>query len=256
MKIAYCGIDLFKDCLLYVARRPDMTLERIFTYSNDPYDTTDAVTAYARQNGIPCQTARVTEEDIRSLERSGVSLLLVAGYPARIPVSERIRQVNVHPALLPEGRGAFPMPLQILRGIPSGVTLHQLSPRFDEGDILLQRAVPLAPQENLESLTEKLRKTAVALLETLFSDFDRIWENRQKQTKGSYWQEPGDALRTLTPQSTVKEAALILRAFYGYGVLYDDGKTVTELRYGKAAVGIPPAGRRVFPRSYAYFTEI
>lgn len=35
-------------------------------------------------------------------------------------------QVNLHPAFLPTGRGAWPMPVSILKNIPSGMTLHKL----------------------------------------------------------------------------------------------------------------------------------
>lgn len=71
-------------------------------------------------------------------EKSGVELILVAGYPWKIPVSQSIKQVNIHPAFLPVGRGSWPMPAAILKGVDLGVTIHKLSDRFDEGDIWLQ----------------------------------------------------------------------------------------------------------------------
>lgn len=42
-----------------------------------------------------------------------------------------VMQVNLHPALLPEGRGPWPMPTAILRGKSSGVTLHKLAEESD-----------------------------------------------------------------------------------------------------------------------------
>lgn len=51
--------------------------------------------------------------------------------------------VNFHPALLPNDRGWYPHVHQIKLGLDSGVTLHQLDPNADTGNIWIQKKIIL-----------------------------------------------------------------------------------------------------------------
>ncbi|MBQ4424403.1 MAG: methionyl-tRNA formyltransferase [Lachnospiraceae bacterium] len=65
--------------------------------------------------------------------------------------------LNVHASLLPKYRGASPIQQTILEGeAESGVTIMQMDAGLDTGDILLQEAIPLSPEETGDSLEEKL----------------------------------------------------------------------------------------------------
>ena len=69
-----------------------------------------------------------------------------------------MKMINIHPALLPIGRGAWPMAVTILKGLrESGVTIHKMTAELDAGDILLQEKIEVGPRETLQSLTEKQR---------------------------------------------------------------------------------------------------
>ena len=124
------------------------------------------------------------------------------------------------------------MPVNILKGVPSGVTIHKLAEGFDTGDIILQREIPLAYNENLETLTEKVLKIAPEILGEFLKDPETYFKNATPQGEGEYWQEPDDADRTVLSDYTVEKADKILRAFYGYGVIYK-GETERELLYGE-----------------------
>lgn len=68
----------------------------------------------------------------------------------------------VHDSLLPEYRGFAPLNWAIINGEnTTGVTLFYLSERTDEGDILLQKVVPISESENAPDLYEKICKTTV-----------------------------------------------------------------------------------------------
>ena len=55
-------------------------------------------------------------------------------------MDEKLPMVNIHPALPPKGRGAWPMPVTLLEGLrESGITIHKMTDGFDEGDILPQK---------------------------------------------------------------------------------------------------------------------
>jgi hypothetical protein len=61
----------------------------------------------------------------------------------RPPVLTRARlSLNIHPSLLPLGRGRDPVVWTVRNGWPAGVSLHQISPTVDAGDIWYQEVVP------------------------------------------------------------------------------------------------------------------
>ena len=77
--------------------------------------------------------------------------------------------VNVHASLLPRHRGAAPVQWAILQGdAETGVTTMLTDRGIDTGDMLLRRALPIAPDDTAGSLLEKLADAGAALLlETL-----------------------------------------------------------------------------------------
>lgn len=233
MKIAYFGIDLFSNCL-EICLETGFEVAKIFTFSNDPYDSVEKITEIAKKHNISLATQKVTKEDIANLEKMGVQMMIVAGYAAKIPLSYKMMQVNIHPSLLPVGRGAWPMPVNILKGVSSGVTLHKLAEGFDTGDIILSREIPLEEKEDLETLTDKVQKTAPLLLKEFLADSKTLFANAKPQSEGEYWAEPDDSDRTVLSDYTVEKADKILRAFYGYGVIYK-GETECEILYGEVS---------------------
>ena len=223
MKTAYFGIDALADCL-EVLLRDGHEVVRIFTTEVDEYDRTDRICAIADRQGIAVQKTRVSQQDIADLRDIGVELTVTAGYPWKIPVTDAFMQVNLHPALLPEGRGPWPMPVAILHGKASGVTLHKLTEEFDKGDILLQTKIPLAEGETLLTLGDRIQSEAAQLLGIFLRDPEKYWAEARPQGHGEYWPEPDDSARTLQVGEEARVRALKLRAFAGYGCLvYENG---------------------------------
>ncbi len=234
MKIVYFGYDLFADCLEMLPSL-DVEVMAIYSFPSDGVcDFHDRVRSFARRRGIPFTVDRVTEQALDCLADAGCAMMVSAGYAYRIPMREGgLRGVNLHPALLPCGRGAWPMPITILRGLDeSGVTLHKLAPRFDEGDILAQSRFAVAPDETLITLTKKLQAAAPALLQAFFDDPESMWNHARAQGEGEYWQQPSIADMTITPAMTLAEADRILRAFAGVECFWCDGKTERRIIHG------------------------
>lgn len=77
--------------------------------------------------------------------------------------------VNVHASLLPRWRGAAPIQWAIAEGDAwTGVTVMRVDEGLDTGDILLQRATPIGPEETAEELGGRLAALgAAALVEAL-----------------------------------------------------------------------------------------
>ena len=157
MKIAYIGIDLFFDALLHLEEL-GCEIAEIFTCNTDNVTEFNVkILEFADIHNIHCKTERITREDIERLKDKGCDFAVCAGYYFRIPADSDFPVVNIHPSLLPIGRGSWPMPQTILRGMEkSGVTIHKIAEGFDTGDVLLQREFALEKNETLVSFMEKV----------------------------------------------------------------------------------------------------
>lgn len=240
VNIAYIGIDLLFPALEALGAM-DCHIVEIFTCETDNVtEFNHQVIHFAQSRGIPCQVGRIAPADLRRLEASGCDLILCGGYYHRIPTDTSIPMVNLHPSLLPYGRGAWPMPHAILQGdTTSGMTLHKLSEGLDTGDIILQSPCPIQPYDNLETLTAKLQRLSAELLQQFIPQWETLYQGATPQGDGGYQPYLQETDFVITPQTSVQEADAILRAFYGYECIYH-GEVQYSLLRGVAEHNIQP----------------
>ena len=217
MRIAYLGYDILLPCLKALEESGCSVME-LFSFPTDhEFEFDCEIRRFAAERGLPFTEQPIRLDDIHRMKQAGCEAIFCAGYAYRVPVDHSLPIVNVHPSLLPIGRGAWPMPVAILRGLTEGgVTLHKMEQSFDTGDILLQQAFPIGPKDNLEMVTEQVRTAAVALCRQMVSDFDRIWAEGRPQGEGEYWPCPQKADYTITADTSPQATEQILRAFFGY----------------------------------------
>ena len=93
----------------------------------------------------------------------GISVLF--GYILRRSILDLFTRecINIHPALLPYNRGAYPNVWSIVDGTPAGVTLHYIDEHVDTGDIIAQREVLVDAADTGGTLYGKLERAAEAL---------------------------------------------------------------------------------------------
>src|SRR5579859_2287798 len=109
----------------------------------------------------------------RSIQELKPHVIAVAGYHLKFPrwmlALPPLGVINVHLSLLPRHRGPCPWKWAILRGeATTGVTVHMMTARFDQGDILAQKEWPIDSEDTGESLFLQLsRLGAEALTEVL-----------------------------------------------------------------------------------------
>jgi methionyl-tRNA formyltransferase len=73
--------------------------------------------------------------------------------------------INVHGSLLPQYRGAAPINWAIINGeTETGVTTFKLKHEIDTGNILLQKKLPILPEDNIGTVYEKLMQLGGELL--------------------------------------------------------------------------------------------
>ena len=91
------------------------------------------------------------------LENHQIDLVCHAGF-MRILSAEMVdrwngRMLNIHPSLLPMLKGLHTHERALDLGIRiHGCTVHFVTPQLDDGPIILQAAVPVAPADDAESL--------------------------------------------------------------------------------------------------------
>src|SRR5688572_5718887 len=87
------------------------------------------------------------EETVARLRAADLDLIMLAWWPniIREPLISlpRLGVLNMHPSLLPHGRGKNPNFWAIVEGRPFGVTIHFVDASVDGGDIVFQREIPI-----------------------------------------------------------------------------------------------------------------
>lgn len=218
MKIAYFGCDLFIGCL-DVFRAHNHDIVAIFVAGNKQENKN--ICEYAAAEKIQCVTDKPTEQHIKMLEDMGVECFFSIEYEYLIPLpSAQVMTLNMHPTLLPEGRGATPLNYLILQYPQhAGITFHKLASHFDEGDIVYQSPVQLDDNEGLESLVVKLSYKIPKLLNDVLDNLSELYQNAKPQSGGSYWPKITDQQRLLNWQDDINSINLMVRTFGRFGVI-------------------------------------
>ncbi|HNS13120.1 MAG TPA: phosphoribosylglycinamide formyltransferase [Bacteroidia bacterium] len=103
---------------------------------------------------------------IKYLQNEKIDWIILAGFlwlvPATILKAYQNRIINIHPALLPNfgGKGFYGDKVHkavISSGLPlSGISIHYVNEKFDEGQIIFQAACHVSNKETVESLSSKI----------------------------------------------------------------------------------------------------
>jgi phosphoribosylglycinamide formyltransferase 1 len=123
----------------------------------------------AKQRGIPCSVIpskgkeRGTHdaEVIAVLKQARVELVCLAGY-MRLLSAEFVkafpgRILNIHPSLLPQFPGLDAQRQALEAGAKmSGCTVHFVDDQLDHGQIILQKKVPVLPDDDVVSLSARI----------------------------------------------------------------------------------------------------
>ena len=121
----------------------------------------------ARRAGIPVTVLRDPADDAELLTAlADADLVVLAGYvklvPAKVVARFRHRLINIHPALLPAFGGVGMYGRRVHEAVlasgaaVSGASVHYVDEQFDRGPVIVQRAVPVRPDDTPDSLAERV----------------------------------------------------------------------------------------------------
>lgn len=125
----------------------------------------------AKKYGIPAYTFNREEfyhsdEILQLLKRHEIDLIVLAGFlwlvPDNLLQNYPQRIINIHPALLPKygGKGMYGMKVHeaVVSNcdICTGITIHYINERYDEGDIIFQAQCEVLPSDTAETVAGKV----------------------------------------------------------------------------------------------------
>jgi methionyl-tRNA formyltransferase len=200
MNIIFMGTPEFAACslrklvvsqhnVLAVVTQPDRPKGRGMKVISSPVKET------ALAHHIPCfQPERPKEKEFIDILRDlKPETVVVSAYGHIIPRDildiPPYGCVNIHSSLLPRYRGAAPMNWAIINGeAETGITIMLMDEKMDTGDILLQRAVSLAPTCTARELYEVLAPIGAELLIEALDGLekDSITPVKQDDSKATY----------------------------------------------------------------------
>jgi methionyl-tRNA formyltransferase len=156
MRIAIIGQQEFGKAVLDAFVNRGDTVAGVFCAPEKPGAKPDALAAGAEATGIPVYrlSSLKSEEARQTLARLGVDLGVMAYVlqfvPQEFVAIPRHGMIQYHPSLLPRYRGPSSINWPIIRGDErTGLTIFRPTDGLDEGPVLLQREVPIGPDDTL-----------------------------------------------------------------------------------------------------------
>lgn len=173
----------------------------------------------ALENGIPVIT--VEKDNIfEKIKNIKFDILLSCGFSYIINSDviglAKKMAVNVHPTLLPKYRGYRSGPFIIINGEKkSGVTIHELTPEMDKGDIFMQKEFSLTPFDTTKSLFRKSQELEKVLIIDFFKKLKsgnlvRTKQIEEDSTTFNEIRRPKDSL--VNPQKSLLELYNFIRS--------------------------------------------
>lgn len=113
-----------------------------------------------------------TDKVLNYLKEQQIDLIVLAGFlwlvPSSLVENYEGRIVNIHPALMPKhcGKGMYGMKVHQAvvdhHDKESGITIHQVNEKFDDGSIIFQATCPVCPSDTAEEVAQKVHELEYA----------------------------------------------------------------------------------------------
>ena len=145
----------------------------VFTHKDNPNENIwfDSVAELASSHGIPVYSPENINHPIWVKKVENIAPDILFSFYYRNMIGSNILNIppagglNLHGSLLPEYRGRCPINWVLVNGeTETGVTLHYMTPRPDDGDIVGQKKIPISDTDTARTLHEKAAKAASDML--------------------------------------------------------------------------------------------
>lgn len=181
LDLVFCGTPQFAVPTLEALAAAGFRICLVVTQPDRPKGRgLEVIASPVKQSAVKLNLPVTQPERIKNNEefRSQITALqpeaiIVVGYGRIIPQwmldLPPLGNLNLHASLLPKYRGAAPIQWAIAQGeTVTGVTAMRIDAGLDTGDILLQRELPIAPDDTSLTLSPRLASVGAELMiETL-----------------------------------------------------------------------------------------
>ena len=129
-----------------------------------------------------------------------------------------VGRFNVHPSALPMFRGPAPIQFSILKGLPEAtISLQNVGPGMDEGEIWGKTVLPLSGTETTDSLTKRIADEAAVFVPSVLSQaLSGSIMPVSQEGEASYCTMMSRETGTLDFHKTVFENHCLVRACYSW----------------------------------------
>ena len=175
--LVFCGTPRFAVPTLEVLVSAGFPVRLVVTQPDRPSGRGLALApSPVKQTALVLKLPVAQPEKIKSNEEFRAQLtalnpeaIVVVGYGRILPQwmidLPRLGNINLHASLLPKYRGAAPVQWAIARGEEmTGVTTMRIDAGLDTGDILLQKEIPIKPEDTAETLAPTLAAIGASLV--------------------------------------------------------------------------------------------
>ena len=124
----------------------------------------------AKKSNIPYKIVKLSdyenkeffeEEIINTIKKHDIELVVMAGWmkimSPKFVNSFKNKIINIHPSLLPSFKGNNAIKQAITSGSKiTGCSVHFVEPEVDSGSLIMQAALSISDQDNIDSITKKI----------------------------------------------------------------------------------------------------
>jgi UDP-4-amino-4-deoxy-L-arabinose formyltransferase / UDP-glucuronic acid dehydrogenase (UDP-4-keto-hexauronic acid decarboxylating) len=145
----------------------------VFTHKDNPNENIwfDSVAELASSHGIPVYSPENINHPIWVKKIEDIAPDILFSFYYRNMIGSNILNIppegglNLHGSLLPKYRGRCPINWVLVNGeTETGVTLHYMTPRADDGDIVSQKQIPISDTDTARTLHDKAAMAAYDML--------------------------------------------------------------------------------------------
>nr|WP_139365609.1 methionyl-tRNA formyltransferase [Shouchella patagoniensis] len=157
--------------VLAVVTQPDRPVGRKRILSPSP------VKQEAINQGIPVIQPEKIRHDFAEILAYKPDLIVTAAYgqivPNEVLDAPKYGCINVHASLLPKYRGGAPIHQAIIDGeTKTGISIMYMAEKLDAGDMLSQRSIEITPEDDVQTMHDKLSIVGATLVTETIADIE------------------------------------------------------------------------------------
>lgn len=230
--------------VVLVVTQPDKEVGRHHEIKYSP------VKEYAINHNIEVYQPIKIRNDFEYILSKNPDVIITCAYGQIIPnellETPKYKAINVHASLLPKLRGGSPLHRAIINGYKeTGITIMYMAPGMDDGDIIVQKSIPIEDTDNVGIIHDKLSLLGRdLLLETLPNIFiGNITRTKQNSDEVTFAYNIKSEEEKIDFNKTSLEVYNQIRGMYPFPVAYTvlDNQIikVCESRLGSIQKGKP-----------------